>query len=159
MAEMLNFPGDPKVIAVYQEALVFEAHLNLQYRMDQRQLKFMGLKPIAKKMHKFGDDAHRWQGSVTKHLMFLGADAAYKIPEITNQATLTAILSDALDLEMATVKPYEEGIEICRVAMDDASRNGLEHYRKWHNVHISWLMTNLNLIKMVGEDDYITTKI
>jgi bacterioferritin len=156
---MKTFPGDPKVIAVLHDALIYEAHMNLQYRLDQRLLKFMGAKKVASKFHAFGDDAHSWMGMLTKQILFLGGDAAYQIPPITSPSTLTDLLQDALALEMATVQPFEQAIEICRLAFSDAERNIFEHLRKWENRHIGWLMTQLNLIGGIGESEYLAEKL
>jgi bacterioferritin len=155
MADPLAFQGNPKVIAALQQSLVYEAHLNLQYRNDQRLLKFMGVKPLAGHIKSFGDDAHDWQKAVTKQLLFLGGNVAYEIPPITSPDTVTDVFTDALVLEMATVDPFETAIQTAMAAKDDASRNLWEHLRKWHNKHILWLNRQLVLIKGTGENDYI----
>lgn len=159
MADKLGFTGDPKVIVTMRNAQVFEAQLNLQYRLDERLLKFMGTKKLANKFASFGDDAHEWLSAVTKQVLFLGGDAGYKVPPITSPDTVTDVISEALALEMATVEPYEQAIEIARVAFDDASRNLFEHLRKWHNGHILWLSQQLRLIDGLTEPNYIAQKL
>jgi bacterioferritin len=159
MADIQTFPGNPKVVSDLQSALASEAHLNLQYRMYQRLLKFMGAKKLAPKMHKFGDDTHDWLKAVTDQVLFLGGKPAYTILPVAPADTLTDILANALTAEMATVQPYEQAIETARLAFDDATRNLYEHLRKWHNGHIGWLMTQLNLIKGIGEEEYLAEKL
>ena len=157
--EMLTFPGDPAVIATLQAAITAEAHLNLQYRLDWRCLKNRGLKKVACKIHVYGHDAHVWLRKVTDRCLFLGGDPGYDIPAVTQAATLTDTLKNELVLEMAIVRPYEAAVQVAMKAMDDTTRNLFEHLLKFHQGHVKWLMTQLNLITGLGESEYIAEKL
>ena len=151
--------GNSEVIETLAAALPLEAHLNLQYRRDWRNLKFRGLKKLARKVRGLGSDAHDWMKQVDDRLLFLGGDDAYEIPAITDQPTVTAMFENELALEMAKLAPYEANIQICMKAFDDGSRNLFEHLVKWTQKHVAWLETQLSLIKYLGESEYLAEKL
>ena len=155
--------GSPEVISALQSACIFEAHLNLQYRLDWRTVKNTGVKKIGKTLHKFGSDAHNWLVLVTDRCEFLDGDPSYTIPSVTKRATLTEMFENELALEMAILMPYEKAIQTAMRAFDDASRNLFEHLIKWHQKHVMWLEIQLGLIGGLandsGESRYIAEKL
>jgi bacterioferritin len=154
--------GSPEVLAALQFAISAEAHLNAQYRLDWRSVKFMGAKKIAKKLHKFGDDAHDWVKKATDRLLFLEGTPDYtmtRVSEAEGETPLTATFTVELGLEMAIVGPYEEAIQTAMKALDDTTRNLFEHLIKFHQLHIAWLETQLRLIGTMGEPDYVAEKL
>lgn len=151
--------GDAAVIATLQTGLQAEAQLNLQYRMDWRSLKFLGVKKTAKKIHDLGTDAHDWMKEFTDRLLFLEAKPTYQIPQIAEEATVTDLLQNALVLEMAGIAPGEDAVQVAMKALDDTTRNLWEHLLKAKEKRIAWLSQQLNLIKAMGESSYIQAKL
>lgn len=151
--------GSPEVLATLQFAIGAEAHLNAQYRLDWRSVKFMGAKKTAKKLKEFGGDVHDWVKKVTDRLLFLEGTPEYTMLKVAEGETLTQTLQNELALEMAIVKPYEEAVQIAMKAFDDTTRNLYEHLLKWHEAHVAWLETQLNLIEMMGEPEYVAEKL
>lgn len=151
--------GSPEVIATLQAALLAAAQLNLQYRMDWRSLKFLGVKKTAKKVHKLGGDAHDWMKHFTDRLLFLEAKPTYQIPEIAEETTVTDLLQNALTLEMAFIAPQEAAVQVAMKALDDTTRNLFEHSLKAGEKRIAWLSQQVNLIKGMGEQMYISEKL
>ena len=153
--------GSPEVIATLQAGLAAEAHLNIQCRQYQRSLKYMGLKKVAKRVKRIGDHAHCYQKCLSKRALLLGGTIGLSMPSIEDgDRSLTKVLQNLLDLNLAIVEPYEKAVQVAMDAMDDTSRNLFEHLLKWHqNDDVCWLEQQLELIKSLGESDYITTKI
>ncbi len=156
--------GSPAVIATLQAALPLEAHLNLQYRMDTRLLKYMGAKKIAGKIADFAGDEHCFLKKLTKQLLFIGDDqkgvANYSIQEIAEPATVTDMFTSALALEMAVCTHYEESIPVAVTERSDEDRNLMEHLVKWHHDHVRWLEKQLRLIEgLGGESEYLAEKL
>jgi bacterioferritin len=150
--------GNPDVIKALQAAVAAESHLNIQYRLDWRSLKFLGVKKIACKIKSLGCDAHRFLKKVTDRLLLLGGNPGYVAAPVTEQPTLTATFQAELALEMAIIQPYEEAIQTSMKALDDTTRNLFEHLLKWHQQHVGWLEQQLRLIAGIGEDEYIAEK-
>jgi len=151
--------GSPEVIAGLRAAAALEAHLNLQSRLDARTLSYMGVKKVVKKLKWIGDDAHCFLKKVVDRALFLGGDPSYDVAPVSEQAGLTAMLNNTLALEMAIVAPYEQQVQVCMKALDDASRNLYEHLLKWHQKHVGWLEQQLRLIDAIGEEEYIAEKL
>lgn len=151
--------GNLDVIRVLEVAAAEEAHLNLQYRLNARSLKFMGLKKLTCKMKKFGDGAHDFLKMLTDRILFLGGDPGYDVAPVVEQTSVTALLNNALVLEMAIVEPYEQNIQIAMKALDDTTRNLFEHLLKWHQRHIGWLEQQLRLVDGLGETEYMAEKL
>ena len=151
--------GSPEVIATLQAALLAEAQLNLQYRMDWRSLKFLGVKKTAKKFHALGSDAHHWMKKFTDRILFLGGKPTYQIPAISEETTVTDVLQSALTMEMTCVAPQEEAVQTAMKALDDTTRNLFEHSLKASEKRVAWLEQQLNLIKGIGEQEYIAEKL
>lgn len=151
--------GNLDVIKGLQAAAAQEAHLNLQYRLNARSLKFMGLKKLTCKMKTFGDGAHCFLKKVTDRILFLEGDPGYDAAPVVEQTSVTALLQNALALEMAIVAPYEQNIQTAMKALDDTTRNLFEHLLKWHQEHIGWLEQQLRLIDGLGEAEYMAEKL
>jgi bacterioferritin len=151
--------GSPAVIQTLMFAASAEARLNMQYRLDERYLKFSGVKKTASKLKSFGDDAHCYMKQVTNRLLFLEGKPTY-VPGISEtQPTLTATLQNDLALEMAIVMPYENAVKTAVANSDDTTRNLFEHLLKFHQRHVGWLETQLRLIDGMGEEEYIAEKL
>jgi bacterioferritin len=151
--------GNPDVISSLASALSMERHLNLQYRQDCLCLKFMGAKKLAKKIDGFADDAHSYYSALTKRILFLEGDPSTAIAPTVELDSLTAVLQNELRLEMSSLGPYEKAIQTAMMAFDDATRNLFEHLIKWKQKHVGWLECQLDLIKKLGENDYLSEKI
>jgi len=154
--------GNPQVIKSLQAALPLEAHLNIQYRTDQRVVKFMGVSKIAGKIKGFGDDAHLFQGKLQKQLMFLesvGTDSPinvnFTIMPIVTAPSITELLRHDLGLEVSSCTQYEDWAIQAWNNKDDETRNLFEHLIKWKHDHVRWLEKQLRLIKGLGENEYI----
>jgi bacterioferritin len=151
--------GNADVIKALESAAAQEAHLNLQYRLNARSLKFMGLKKLTCKVGTFADDAHYFLKKLTDRTLLLGGDPGYDIAPVVEQTDVTALLKNALVLEMAIVEPYERSVQLSMKALDDTTRNLFEHLLKWHQKHIGWLEQQLRLIDGLGETEYMAEKI
>lgn len=151
--------GNLDVIRALQAAAAQEAHLNLQYRLNARSLKFMGLKKLTCKMNKLGSGAHCFLKQVTDRVLFLEGDPGYEIEPVVEQTSVTDLLKNALALEMAVVQPYEQNIQTAMKALDDSTRNLFEHLVKWHQHHVGWLEQQLRLIDGLGEAEYMAEKL
>ena len=145
--------GNPQVITSLQAAAASEARLAMQYALDKRSLRFIGVKKT--NAGSYSDDAHCYFKKVTKRILLLGGDPSYTIGDIKEQDTVTDLYANELAMEMAIVTPYEQAVQTAMKALDDTTRNLFEHLLKWHQQHVAWLEQQLRLIKTLGENEYI----
>lgn len=151
--------GNPEVLTALQAAVNAEAQLNLQYRLDQRVLKFLGVDKVASHAKCYGNDTHYYLKLVTKRLLFLGGTPAYAPGPAMEGGSVQAIVQNELRMELAALAPYETAIQTSMRALDDATRNLFEHLIKWHQKTIAWLEQQLRLIETLGIDEYIAEKL
>lgn len=153
--------GNPAVVKLLQAAIPGEAHLNLQYRMNARLLKFEGISKASKTFSKFAGDQHDFLKAVTDQLLFLSDDpaskatAAYQPAGIAEPKSITELLESSLGFENAICAQYEQGIPVATAARDDETRNLFEHLIKWHHDHVRWLEKKLRNIAKYGEDQIV----
>jgi bacterioferritin len=147
--------GNPDVVDNLQAILAAEYHLNLQYRMDTKSLKFMGVPKVASKMSKYADRCHQFYQSVTNRLLVLGASPSAEVGTIEEQDTLTKLLEEARDEENGLCKLGIAGIQTAVKAGDETTAEKLRHIEERHEKHVAWIEQQLTLIKNLGESDYI----
>jgi bacterioferritin (cytochrome b1) len=147
--------GSPTVIATLVAGVAGESMLNLQYRLDARILRFVGVKKLAKKVNTFGDGCSDYRQMMTDRIKLLGGDAGYSLSgAISEQESVTALFQKELAMEMALINPYEAAVATATKEADDTSRNLFEHILKWHQKQVRWIEEQLRLIAL-GESDYI----
>ena len=151
--------GNPQVIAALKAAAGMEAHLALQLQLDSRSLRQTGLKSVAKDIKKFSCDARWFLKKVTDRILFLEGDPSYDPDPIEQQSDVSSLISNALELEMQIVEPYERAVATATAALDDTTRNLFEHLLKWHQEHIAQLEQWRDQISTVGINDFITANI
>jgi len=64
-----------------------------------------------------------------------------------------------LELERSAVAALNAGVELCRGAGDNGSRDLLEDILKSEEGHIDWIEEQMELIKQVGEAHYLAQQI
>ena len=64
-----------------------------------------------------------------------------------------------LKLEYDAVARLRDAIATCRTEKDEVSRDMLEHILTSEEEHTDWLETQLELIKQVGEQNYLSQQI
>jgi len=64
-----------------------------------------------------------------------------------------------LELERSAVGALNAGVELCRGAGDNGSRDLLEDILKSEEGHIDWIEEQMELIKQVGEAHYLAQQI
>jgi bacterioferritin len=152
--------GDPKVLDCLEQAATFEAHLVLQYKLDARSLKDMGLKKLAKCAKKWRKQPDSFLKQITDRILFLEGSPEYDGGKVADHTTVTELLQDELALEVAIIEPYEKFVVVCQQELDDTSRNLFEHALKAHEYNIEDIERELSLIKKVGgEAAYIAARI
>lgn len=152
--------GNPQVISDLNAALAMEATLNEQYRIDERGLKFIGIKCLSNKIYQFGNDISDYRRDMLDRVYFLGGIPDYDIVSPEDRGSVTQIFQNELDMENAVVTAMQAWLINAMNARDDNTRNLYEHWIKWHeNDHILWLEKQLKLIDAIGEAEYIAEKI
>ena len=152
--------GTPQVIAGLQDAVNVEASLMLQYLLDERDVKRLGLN-LADGLKQLHDQCEDHMKELTSRLLFLeGAPTIEPKPAATHDS-ITEILNDAYATEQAAIARFTDLCKQCYEAGDISNFHLYQHLVKWHREgddkfkgHIAWLQMQLGQLKKLGENDY-----
>jgi bacterioferritin (cytochrome b1) len=127
--------GNMAVIAALQSRAADEAQLAAQYHLDKLNLKFYGLKSIAKEFSEFGEDCELWLKKVSFRILALGGDPAYSAGAAKTRADLVAIFQGATAGESALISAYNQDGAAARAAGDNGTGHRIDHLIKYHERH------------------------
>jgi bacterioferritin (cytochrome b1) len=153
--------GNPTVMAGLSESINLEASMMLQYLLDQRDVKRLGL-DLADGLKQLHDQCEDHMKNLVSRLLFLeGAPTIEPKPAATHDS-VTEILNDAFAAEQAAVARFTDLCKECYEAGDMSNFHLFQHLIKWHREgddkfkgHIAWLQKQLYQLKKLGENDYL----
>ena len=101
-----------------------------------------------------------FSGACSQCLMRVdGVPNVQRLGKVNVGQTVPEQLRLDLELERAAVAALNAGVELCRGAGDNGSRDLLEDILKSEEDHIDWIEEQLELIKQVGEAHYLAQQI
>lgn len=151
--------GNKKVIDSLVASAPMEAQLAAQYHLDAQSVHHDGLKDIAHKLAKFGEDAEDYLKEIVCAILCFDGKPAYSAGSVETRESITAVFQKALDAEMAISTAYNDYAVTAMEARDDDTRNKFEHLIKWHDQHACWLEKQLRQIAYLSEKDYVSEHI
>jgi bacterioferritin len=151
--------GDAEVIEALNNALALELTAINQYFVQARMCRKWGFHKLAGKQHTESIEEMRHAESLIDRILFLDGTPIAHYETIHGGTDIKDQLEHDLALELRGVKTYNDGIEICLKAKDAGSREELEHILTMSEEHVEWLESQLNLIKVVGLDNYLADQI
>ncbi|HUJ50087.1 MAG TPA: ferritin-like domain-containing protein [Bryobacteraceae bacterium] len=151
----------PQVLAALQESIDIETTLALQYLLDQRDVKRLGL-DLADGLKQMHEQCQEHLKHLTSRLLFLeGAPTITPTPAATHDS-VTEILNDAFAAEQAAIARFSDLCKQCYDAGDMSNFHFYQHLAKWHREgddkfkgHVAWLQKQLYQLKKLGENDFI----
>lgn len=153
--------GSPPVLEGLGEALNIEASLMLQYLLDQRDVKRLGL-DLADGLKQLHEQCEDHMKHLASRLLFLeGAPTIEPKPAATHDS-VADILNDAFAAEQAAIARFSDLCKQCYEAGDMSNFHFYQHLVKWHREgddkfkgHVAWLQKQLYQLKKLGENDFI----
>ena len=151
--------GNPKVIAVLNEALKSELTAINQYIVHAEMCDNWGFKKLAAttKKNSIGEMKHA-EGLIERILYLDGTPNMSDYFKILIGKDVPEQLRNDLALEVDAVKRYNEGITVCVTAGDNGSRDLLVTLLKDEEGHIDYLEAQLHQIKEMGLQNYLATQ-
>ncbi|MGF1579792.1 MAG: bacterioferritin [Gemmataceae bacterium] len=152
--------GDPEVIESLNWALTVELTAINQYFCQARMCKNWGLHKLAAKQYEESMGEMRHATMLIDHILFLeGVPEIARYDVIRVGTTVEEHFQNDLALELKGQKHYNELIKLAREKGDNGSRMLAEPILQESEEHIDWLEAQLDLIKMVGLQNYLQDKI
>lgn len=151
--------GDKKVIEYLNQVLKNELTAINQYFLHARMFKDWGLHELNEHEYQESVDEMKHADRLIERILFLGG-----LPNLQHIGKLMIgqdtqeILQADLKLEMEAVPLLREAIGYCEECQDYITRDLLGEILAGEETHIDWIETQLNLIKQVGLENYLQSK-
>jgi bacterioferritin len=152
--------GDPKVIAILNEALKAELTAINQYFLHAEMCENWGYERMAKHTRQESIEEMRHAEVLMERILHLdGAPSMSDYFKINIGQTVKQQLENDLHLEHAAVKRLNDGIRACAAAGDSGSRELLEKILLDEENHIDWLEAQLHAIKETTYENYLAQQL
>ena len=152
--------GHEQVIHLLNEVLTAELTAINQYFIHARMCENWGYKRLWKKVREESIGEMRHADRLIERILYLeGVPNLQRLGKVNVGQTVPEQLRLDLEVERTAVSALNAGIEMCRTAGDNGTRDLLEEILKAEEDHIDWIEEQLELIKQVGEGHYLAQQI
>ena len=151
--------GDPKVIEFLNKALYNELTAINQYFLHAKMLKNWGIEELAKHEYEESIDEMKHADRLADRILFLeGLPNFQALGKLRVGETPREILECDLSLELDGLPLLREAIEYCDSVKDFTSGRLFKDILDSEEEHVDWIETQLDLIKRIGEQNYLQSK-
>ena len=148
--------GNPDIIAWLNKALKAELTAINQYFLHSRMLEDWGLEHLARKAYQESIEEMQHADKLIKRILLLGG-----LPNLQDLGRLrigenpVETLECDLTLEKEAMPMYRDAVEAAEKARDYVSRDLFQSILADEEEHTDWLETQLDLVKRIGEQNYL----
>ncbi len=149
-----------RVIDVLNDVLTGELTAINQYFLHAEMCKNWGYMYLYKYIRKESIDEMRHAEWVMERVLYLnGIPNMQRLNKLNIGETVVEQFRSDLALEYEAVDRLEAGIKVCGEESDHGSRDLLERILHSEEEHIDWLEAQIELVKQVGEQNYLAQQI
>lgn len=148
--------GKPEVIAQLNIALREELSAINQYFMHAEMCHSWGYHKLGAFIKKQSIDEMKHAEKLMERILFLDEQPKMEYLALNVGGTVKAQLEADLKLELNAVEMYNAAIKIAREAGDDQSRDLFSFLLKDEELHVDWLEAQLQQIKDMGYEMYLS---
>jgi bacterioferritin len=148
--------GNDEVLTVLNDLLTNELTAINQYFIHAKMCANWGFERLAHKIRDESIDEMRHADQVITRILFLeGLPNLQRLHKLHVGETVKEQLESDLQLEYAAIKFLNQGIDLARKHADNASEDLFTKILVGEEEHTDWLETQLELIRQVGEQNYL----
>jgi bacterioferritin len=152
--------GDPRIIDMLNEVLTGELTAINQYFLHGKICLNWGYDHLGKKIYEESLDEMKHANKLVERILFLdGLPNLQKLGKLSIGTNVIEILKNDLAFELGTVPRLNQGIQLARDTGDNGSEDLLTHILVESESHVDWLESQLELVKQVGEANYLAQQI
>ncbi len=152
--------GNDEVVRLLNDVLTAELTAINQYFIHARMCENWGYERLWKKIRAESIDEMKHADQIIARILYLeGVPNLQKLSKVNVGQTVPEQLSLDLDVEKEAIVRLNAGIETARAIGDNGSRELLEKILVGEEEHANWLEAQLELIKQVGEGNYLSQQI
>jgi bacterioferritin len=152
--------GDAAVIELLNEVLTAELTAINQYFIHAKMCDNWGYRRLAEHGRGESIDEMKHADALIERVLFLdGVPNMQRLFPVTVGETVQEQFELDLALEAKAIERLRNGIRACFEASDHASRELLEHILVSEEEHTDWLETQLELMRQLGVQEYLSTQV
>jgi bacterioferritin len=152
--------GDAKVIDLLNEILTGELTAINQYFLHAKMCQNWGYKRLYEHIRKESIDEMKHADQLIERVLFLeGLPNVQRLGKINIGQTVVEQLKNDLAVEMEAVPRLNKAITECRTIGDNGTVELLEDILVSEEEHVDWLESQIELMKQLGETNYLTQQI
>jgi bacterioferritin len=151
--------GSDKVIEALNSVLTKELTAINQYFLHARMLQNWGLEKLGKLEYEASIDEMKHADMVIKRILFLeGLPNLQKLNKLKIGQNVQEVIEADLEVEYDAVPHLKKCIQLAETELDYASRDLFLDILKSEEHHIDWLETQRDLLKAVGQQNYMQSQ-
>lgn len=151
--------GKPEVLAALSEMLKEELGAINQYMLHAEMCENWGYKRLGDFIKKQSIGEMKHAEKLMERILFLeGTPRMDEMIRLKIGKDVPQQLEFDLALEKSAVTAYNQGVETCRKAGDNATADFLKEILKDEEEHVNFLETQLGLIKQLGLETYLSVQ-
>ena len=148
--------GNDEVLTLLNNLLTNELTAINQYFVHAKMCENWGFERLAQKIREESIDEMRHADQVITRILFLeGVPNLQRYHKLRVGETVKEQLESDLQLEYAAIAFLNQGIDVARKANDNATEHMMTKILVSEEEHTDWLEAQLELIKQVGEANYL----
>ena len=152
--------GNDQVLSLLSDLLTNELTAINQYFVHAKMCANWGYERLASKIRDESIDEMKHADMVISRILFLeGVPNLQKLNKLRVGETVKEQLESDLQLEYTAIGFLNQGIAAARTAGDNASEDLFTRILVSEEEHTDWIETQLELIRQVGEQNYLTQQI
>lgn len=152
--------GNAEVLQLLNQLLTNELTAINQYFIHAKMCENWGYDRLAAKVREESIDEMRHADQVISRILFLeGVPNLQRYHKLHVGETVKEQFEADLQVEYSAITFLNQGIEACRKAGDNASEDLMTKILVGEEEHADWLETQLELIRQVGEQNYLAQQI
>lgn len=151
--------GKPEVLAALSEMLKEELGAINQYMLHAEMCENWGYKRLGDFIKKQSIGEMKHAEKLMERILFLeGTPRMDEMIKLKIGKDIPQQLEFDLALEKSAVLAYNQAVETCRKAGDNATADFLKEVLKDEEEHVNFLETQLGLIKQLGLETYLSVQ-
>lgn len=152
--------ADPKILELLNEVLTGELTAVNQYFLHAELCENWGYRRLHKKIRSESIEEMRHAEKLIHRILFLdGLPNLQRLGKVSIGQTVPEIFRADLELEFEALTRLNAGIEQCRLAGDNGTRELLEHVLRDEEEHVDWIETQLEAMNQMGGPAFLAEQL
>jgi bacterioferritin len=152
--------GDKNVVTLLNDVLTAELTAVNQYFLHARLCLHWGYQKLYERVRKESIEEMKHADELIDRILYLeGLPNLQRYGKVNVGQTVPEQFKLDLEVEYEAVKRFNDGIEACRAAGDNGTREILERMLREEEAHVDWLETQQETIKQIGVERYLSEQL